>query len=122
MKKFILVTGRSTAQGKSKEKGKHTSEYVESVTICEFDPQDLKDLGVKPGENVKVSTSYGSVVLKASESKQAPHEGIIFIPYGAWANLLTGSETDGSGMPSYKGIPSEVEPALDLKISEISSL
>jgi formylmethanofuran dehydrogenase subunit D len=119
VKKFILVTGRSTAQGKSKEKGKQNSEYIESVTICEFDPKDLKDLGLKPGENVKISTAHGSVVLKASESKQAPHEGIIFIPYGAWANLLTGSETDGSGMPSYKGIPSEVKPAPDSKISEI---
>ncbi|UCD72787.1 MAG: molybdopterin dinucleotide-binding protein [Candidatus Bathyarchaeota archaeon] len=122
MKRFILVTGRSTAQGKMKEKGKQTKEYIESVTICEFDPQDLENLGVKPGENIKISTAHGSVILKASESKQAPHEGIIFIPYGAWANLLTGSETDGSGMPSYKGIPSEVKPALDQEISELPNL
>jgi formylmethanofuran dehydrogenase subunit D len=122
VKSFILVTGRSTAQGKTKEKGKQTDEYKESVTICEFDPQDLKNLKVKPGENVKVSTAHGSVVLKATESRQAPHEGIIFVPYGAWANLLTGSETDGSGMPSYKGIPSEVKPAPESEISEIPDL
>ncbi len=119
MTSFILITGRSTAQGKTKEKGKKTAEYVDSVTVCEFDPNDLKTLRVEPGENVKISTAHGSVVLKAVESKQAPHEGIIFVPYGAWANMLISPETDGTGMPSFKGIPTEVVPAPDSRISEI---
>ena len=115
-----MITGRSAAQGRTKEKGKKTSEYIDSVTICEFDPKDLKALGVEPGENIRISTAHGSVVLKAVESKQTPHEGIIFIPYGAWANMLISPETDGTGMPSFKGIPAEVTPAPDSKVSEIS--
>lgn len=118
MKEFTLVTGRSMAQGRAKEQGKKTREYIRSVTVCEFDPEDLKELGIKSGENVRVSTAHGSVVLEAVESKQAPHRGIIFIPYGAWANMLIGPETDGTGMPSYKGIPSQVSPAPDSSVSE----
>ena len=114
-----MITGRSVAQGRAKEKGKKTSEYIDSVTICEFDPKDLKALGVGPGENVRISTAHGRVVLKAVESKQAPHEGIIFIPYGAWANILISPETDGTGMPSFKGIPAEVTSAPDSKVTEI---
>lgn len=114
-----MITGRSVAQGRAKEKGKKTSEYIDSVTICEFDPKDLKALGVGPGENVRISTAHGRVVLKAAESKQTPHEGIIFIPYGAWANILISPETDGTGMPSFKGIPAEVTSAPDSKVTEI---
>jgi len=122
MESFILVTGRSTAQGRAKEKGKKTKEYVDSVTICEFDPNDLEALGVAPGENVRISTAFGSVVLKAVESKQAPHRRVIFIPYGAWANMLISPETDGTGMPSFKGIPSQVTPAPHSKVSKITTL
>jgi len=119
VKTFTLVTGRSTAQGRSKEKGKKTSEYIDSVTVCEFDPSDLEALGVRPGENVKISTAHGSVILKAVESKQTPHKGIIFIPYGPWANMLISPETEGTGMPSFKGIPTTIVPAPDSRVSEI---
>ena len=120
MKSFTLITGRSAAQGRTKEKGKKTREYIDNITVCEFDPKDLKALGIGPGENVRISTTHGNVVLKAVESKQIPHEGVIFIPYGAWANMLISPETDGTGMPLFKGIPAEVIPAPDSKVSEIS--
>jgi len=120
MRSFILVTGRSAAQGRAKEKGKKTAEYVDSVTVCEFDPVDLKALGAEPGENIRISTAQGTVILKAAESKQIPHEGIIFIPYGPWANMLVDPETNGTGMPSFKGISCEVSPAPNSTITKIS--
>lgn len=108
--KVSLVTGRTIDQGKWKELGKLSREYMESVAICEIDPDDLKRLGLREGRNVRVKTKFGSVVLKAKKSRRKPHRGVIFIPYGPWANLVVNPETDGTGMPSLKGVDAEIEP------------
>jgi formylmethanofuran dehydrogenase subunit D len=106
-----LLTGRTIEQGVGKEHGKASKDYMESVSVCYIDPEDLKKLGIKEKTNVLVSTDYGSVVVKALKSLRAPHLGVIFIPYGPWANVVVNPETHGIGMPSFKGIPAEVEPA-----------
>jgi len=119
---LTLLTGRTREQGVGKEKGKASEEYVESVSICHIDPEDMKKLGIKDETNVLVSTAYGSVVVKAVKSPRAPHPGIIFIPYGPWANAVTDPETHGIGMPSFKGIPVEVEPAPEKPILNMAEL
>ncbi|MEM2676213.1 MAG: molybdopterin dinucleotide binding domain-containing protein [Candidatus Bathyarchaeia archaeon] len=106
----VLLTGRTIEQGVGKELGKSTREYVESVSVCYMDPGDMRKLGVKDGVNVKVSTAFGSVVVKAKKSLRAPHPGVIYIPYGPWANVVVDPETHGIGMPSFKGVPAFVEP------------
>ncbi|MEM3673212.1 MAG: molybdopterin dinucleotide binding domain-containing protein [Candidatus Bathyarchaeia archaeon] len=120
--KVTLVTGRTIEQGVGKERGKISKEYMESVSVCHMDPEDLKKLKVKDGTNVLVSTSYGSVVVKALKSLRAPHPGIIYIPYGPWANVVVNPETNGIGTPSFKGIPAEVEPAPDKPILSLTEL
>jgi formylmethanofuran dehydrogenase subunit D len=94
-----------------KEKGKASKEYFESVSICFIDPRDLKELGIRENTNVLVSTEHGSVVVKAAKSIRGPHSGVIYIPYGPWANVVANPETNSVGMPSFKGIPATVEPA-----------
>jgi len=106
-----LLTGRTIEQGVGKEHGKNSEEYFESVSVCYVDPEDLKRLGTKEGTNISVSTSHGSIVVKAAKSLRAPHQGVIFIPYGPYANAIVDPETNSIGMPSLKGIPAEVEPA-----------
>lgn len=109
--KVTLLTGRTIEQGVGKEKGKTSKEYVDSVSICFIDPEDLKKLGIKEKTNVQVSTEHGSVVVKALKSLRGPHSGIIYIPYGPWANVIVDPETHSIGMPSLKGIPAEIEPS-----------
>ncbi|HVP41344.1 MAG TPA: molybdopterin dinucleotide binding domain-containing protein [Candidatus Krumholzibacteriaceae bacterium] len=109
--KVTLISGRTISQGTSKEHGKTSQEYYENVATCEIDPEDLKTLGIKGGENVKVSTEHGTVTVKAIESKRGPHPKIIYMPYGPWVNTIVNPATHGTGMPSYKGIPAEIEPA-----------
>lgn len=109
--KVTLLTGRTVEQGVGKEKGKLSQEYQESVAICEIDPDDMEMLNIKENSNIKVTTQYGSTVLKAKKSKRGPHPSAVFVPYGPWASLLTGANTHGTGMPSFKGIPAEIEPA-----------
>jgi len=117
-----LLTGRTIEQGVAKERGKASKEYVESVSVCYMDPEDLKRLGIKEKINVQVSTEHGSVVVKAVKSLRGPHPSVIFIPYGPWANVVVNPETHSIGMPSLKGIPAEVEPAPDKPISGLEKL
>ncbi|MCW3976553.1 MAG: molybdopterin dinucleotide-binding protein [Candidatus Bathyarchaeota archaeon] len=109
--KVTLLTGRTLRQGQGKEQGKLSERYWQSVTICQIDPDDMKLLGIRENENVKISTENGSVVLRAVKSVRAPHRGAIFVPYGPWASLVMNSTTHGTGMPSLKGITVEVNPA-----------
>ncbi|MFQ5710471.1 MAG: molybdopterin dinucleotide binding domain-containing protein [Candidatus Geothermarchaeales archaeon] len=107
-----LLTGRSLGQGKAKVYGKFSNEYFQSVAVCELDPEDMETLEVSEGDNVRVATESRSIVLKALTSKQAPHKGIAFIPYGPWANyVITDVRTHGSGMPTFKGLNAEITPA-----------
>jgi len=120
--KVTLLTGRTIEQGVGKELGKSTKEYVESVSVCYMDPEDMKKLGIKDGVNVQVSTDFGSVVVKAKKSLRAPHPGVIYIPYGPWANAIVSPETHGIGMPSFKGVPAVVELAQDKPVLGLEGL
>ena len=109
--KVLLQTVRTIDQGTGKEHGKLSGHYKENVAICQMDPEDIRTLKMKGAENVKVTTEFGSVILRLVKSLAAPHPRIIFIPYGLWASLIVDPETHGTGMPSLKGIPAEIEPA-----------
>ena len=117
-----LVTGRSLRQGIGKELGKFSGEYLENASICELDPDDMEALGVVEGSRIVVSTAYGSATLRAVRSRQAPHKGIAFIPYGPWANLLTCPDTQSSGMPSLKGLDAELKPAVIEEVKPLKEL
>ncbi len=120
--KVTLLTGRTIDQGTTKEHGKLSDEYRESVAICEVDPNDLKKLGIKEGSNVKISSDYGVVVVKAKESKRGPHPEIVYMPYGLWANIIVNPQTHGTGMPSFKGIAAEIQPASEEKVPTLPQL
>ena len=117
-----LLTGRTIEQGVGKERGKASKEYAESVAVCFIDPQDMKKLKVKEGANVEVSTSYGSIVLKSVKSRRGPHPGMVFVPYGPWANVIVDSGTDSIGMPSLKGIPAEIESTPEKLVLDLPQL
>jgi len=120
--KVSLLTGRTIDQGKGKEMGKLSKEYLESVVICQIDPNDMKTLGVKENTNIKVTTDFGSVVLKAVKSTRSPHPRVVFIPYGPWASLIMNPKTHGTGMPSLKGIPAEIESSPNEKVLSLQNL
>jgi formylmethanofuran dehydrogenase subunit D len=120
--KVTLITGRTIEQGVAKERGKASEEYMESVSVCYMDPEDLKKLELKEKANILVSTDYGSVVVEAVKSLRGPHPGVIFVPYGPWANVVVDPETHGTGMPSLKGISAEVEPAPDKHVLSLKEL
>ena len=117
-----LLSGRSLAQAKSREAGKFSEEYLRNVAVCELNPEDLASLGITQGQNIKVSTKTGSVVIRAAIASQTLPRGIIFLPYGPWANTVIPIETYGTGMPSFKGIEAEVTPAANEKVLDVRTL
>jgi len=119
--KFTLLTGRSLTQGVGKEVSKFSEKYIQEVSTCQIDPEDLKILNVKPGDCVRLTTAYGSVVLRAAASTLV-HRGSVYVPYGPYANILIGTKTGGTGMPNFKGIPVEVEPAPGEAVPDIRDL
>ena len=119
---IIVLTGRTIEQGKGKEMGKLSKVYLEDVVKCRIDPQDMKTLKLRQNTNVKVTTQFGSVVLKAVKSPRAPHPKMIFISYGPWASMISDPTTHGTGMPSLKGIHAEIEPAPNEKVLSLQEL
>ena len=107
----ILITGRTIDQGVGKEMGKGSKEYFDSSSICIIDEADLKKLGIKSRTNVRVTSKYGSVIVKAAKNPYGSNPGLVFIPCGLWANAVCGDETFGMGMPLFKGFKVEVEAA-----------
>ena len=118
----ILITGRTIDQGVGKEMGKGSKEYFDSSSLCVIDEADMKKLGIKSRSNVKVTSKYGSVIVKAAKNPYGSNPGLVFIPCGLWANAICGDETFGMGMPLFKGFQVEVEPAPNQAILTLDEL
>ncbi len=106
-----VLSGRTLRQGVGKEAGKTSDRYRAAVSVCEMHPEDIAALLIKPGDYVRLNTAYGSVVLKSTASNQFPRRGVVYIPYGPYANQIFGPDTSSSGMPNFKGVIATVEPA-----------
>lgn len=118
----IILTGRTIDQGRGKEMGKLSDVYQKDVSQVQIDPEDMKVLGLRRNANVKVTTEFGSVILRAIKSIRGPHPKMVFIAYGPWASMVSDPETHGSGMPSLKGMQGTIEPAPDQKVLTMQEL
>jgi formylmethanofuran dehydrogenase subunit D len=111
-----LISGRTFMQGVAIEGHKHDEEYIKACGICEMDVSDLKKLKVFPGQTVRVKSAYGEVVVRAVKATQGPHPGLVFIPMGPWANQVSSPNTYSTGMPHFKGVKVNIEPAPNDKV------
>lgn len=108
-KRLTLITGRTRQQADGLHRGKSSEEYRQATSLVEMNADDLAGLGVEDGALVRVQTSVGSVEVTAEVSEVPP--GLAFMPLGPTANTLIGTETEGTGLPPFKGLEVEVEPA-----------
>lgn len=106
----MLNTGTDIYQGACKKRGSTLKdEYRKVAGIAYMDPKDMAKLDVANWDSVLVKTDWGEVVVYAAHSRDAPHEGMIFIPKGPWANVVVSPETYCCNDPTYKGIDATVE-------------
>ena len=112
-----LISGRTAVQGQNLD-SKLSEKYFIEVARCDMNGNDMEKLGVAKEDNVKVTTAYGAVVVKAKQDDGDP-EGVVFIPMGPWCNAVISGDTHGAGMPSFKGVDATVEkttePVLSVK-------
>ncbi len=106
-----LISGRTIQQGVSMESGKEKPAYRDACGILELDDAEFKRLGCFKNTNVRVSSEFGTVVVKAIGATQGPHPGLGWIPMGPWANALVDPNTYSTGMPTFKGTPVTVDAA-----------
>ena len=103
----LVTSGRTLKQGRAMELGKLGPEYLKEVAICEMDKVTLGVLGIEEGDPVCVEILHGSVVVTSKIDRRA-EPGVVFIPCGPYANAITGSDTEQSGMPDFKGVSAKI--------------
>ncbi len=117
----ILTSGRTLKQGRAMELGKLGPEYHKEVAFCEMDKVTLDTLGLEEGDPVLIETPHGSVVVMSKLDRRA-EPGIVFIPCGPYANAVIGSETEGTGMPDFKGVSAKLFAAKDQEVLSVEQL
>jgi len=91
--------------------------HQRNSAVIQMNGDDLRELGLDTRSLVRVTSAFGQVVLKAEEAEEELPRGLAYIPYGPWASTLVGSDTGGTGMPSFKGMKVRVqrEAAADIR-------
>jgi formylmethanofuran dehydrogenase subunit D len=107
VKKGFLITVRTAKQGAAMEKGKNSPEYIAETTTLTLSPRDYQELGLAEGRRVEIRSSSGRELVTC-RSAEGP-DGVFFLPLGPAANALIDEQTGGTGVPSYKGFPVEIE-------------
>ena len=105
---LTLITGRTRKQAIGMHKGKDSPEYHEATALVELNPEDMARLGIEDGGQVLLRTAEGEIELTAHVGSLPA--GLAFVPMGTLVNKLIGTETLGTGMPSFKGQKVDVAP------------
>lgn len=108
--KVILNTGRTIWQGQAIESGKDLPMYVNAAAIAYINKDMMEELGVNEGDNIKIVSEYGNVVVKVLKAREELPDGMIYTPMGPWANRVIRPNTDSTATPSFKDIPVDIEP------------
>jgi formylmethanofuran dehydrogenase subunit D len=119
--KAVVTSGRTLKQGRGMEIGKLSDDYFDEVSVCEMDKVTTDALGIEAGDPVRVETIYGSVIVSSRLDRRA-EPGVVFIPCGPYANAITGSDTEGTGMPDFKSIGAQIFAAKGEKVLSVKEL
>lgn len=105
----IINVGTSIIQAFYEKKGSTLKdEYRQSTAVAFMDKKDMEKLSLKPRDKIRVKTKWGQVTIFVDISHDAPHEGMIFIPRGPWANIVISPETYCCNVPTFKGVKADI--------------
>jgi len=111
---MFLTTGRSFVHYHSGTMTRVSPSLNREMTTgyVEISPTDARNLGIKDGERIKVSSRRGEIQVKAKISRKVDR-GVVFIPFHfaeAAANILTNPAYDPvAKIPEYKACAVKVE-------------
>lgn len=107
---FVLIPGRTGRQGRGINEGKLGETYQSETSKLQVSPEDMERLSLKEGDRVRLTNQFGSVEMPVAAAKRDElPSGMLFIAYGDLSSRLMGDDTDGTGMPTSKGLDVELE-------------
>jgi formate dehydrogenase major subunit len=111
---MVLTTGRLLEHWHTGAMTRRATvlDAIEPEAVAHLSPRDLRQLGVAPGDPVRVTTRRGVIELAARADRDVP-PGLVFIPFcyaEAAANLLTNPALDPFGkIPEFKFCAARIE-------------
>ncbi len=113
---MILTTGRQLEHWHTGSMTRRASvlDRLEPEANCSLHPATLRQLGVEPGDMLRLTTRRGSIEIMA-RADRAISPDMVFVPFAyveAAANVLTNPAVDPYGkIPEFKFAAVRVEPA-----------
>lgn len=120
---FVLITGRQLEHWHTGSMTRRTGvlDNLEPEATCSLHPKTIRDLGIQPGDPVRLTTRRGSLTVMA-RADRAVSEGNVFMPFAfveAAANTLTNPALDPFGkIPEFKFSAVRVEAATETVAAE----
>ncbi len=111
---LVLTTGRMLEHWHTGAMTRRATvlDNLEPEAVGSLHPRQLRDMGLEPGDMVKVATRRGEIALNVRADRDVP-EGMVFIPFcfnEAAANMLTNPQLDPFGkIPEFKFCAARVE-------------
>ena len=78
-------------------------------------------LSLKANDVVDVTTESGFVTVNWRPDQRLD-QGLVFFPYGIWANQLFSSNTEGTGMPSFKGTKATLTKSMKKRATSLEEI
>ena len=120
---MVLITGRQLEHWHTGSMTRRAGvlDGLEPEATCSLHPKTIRDLGIRPGDMVRLTTRRGSLTVMA-RADRAVSEGNVFMPFAfveAAANTLTNPALDPYGkIPEFKFSAVRVEAATETVAAE----
>ena len=108
-----ITTYRDVFQVAALESDRWGDEYKKHSAVVFMSKNDMKKLGFKADQKVKLSNTNGNIVVEVRETKREEPGGIAFMVNSPWSNALVSGETDGRGIPEFKDIKAKISISKD---------
>ena len=107
-----IITRRDVFQASVCEEDRFGDECLELSAMVVLDDAEMKRMGVKDGANVRLTSKWGSVVVRARVSPRKEQKGLGFMVNSPWVNTLVSDETP-DGIPAFKDIEAKITISKD---------
>lgn len=115
-----ITTYRDIFQVEALEYDRFGEEYRKLSAAISLSKEDIKKLGFASGDRVRLTNSFGSVVIELRETKRQEPGGIAFMVNSPWSNTLVSTDS-GKGIPDFKNITARISATKD-ELTTLESL
>ncbi|MFX1275642.1 MAG: molybdopterin dinucleotide binding domain-containing protein [Promethearchaeota archaeon] len=116
--KMLLNSVRKVDNDQAKEHSLgNDSSLKDNLAIALLNTDDYNKLNLTSTSNIKITSEFGSVILKAKPEKHVPL-GNLYVPISIWINQITGTIKNEL---VFKNIEVNVEP-IDEPVLEFKDL